>query len=481
MLEIVDTPQAAARIKVFGAGGGGSNAVNRMIQAGLCGVEFWVANTDLQALEQSICPNRLQIGRAVTRGLGAGGDPEIGRLSATEDRETLSELLRGTDMLFITAGMGGGTGTGAAPVVAEIARELGILTVAIVTKPFQFEGKKKMARALAGLEELRVYVDTLISIPNQKLLNIVQPGTPFREAMLVADEVLFQATRGISDLITGHGDINLDFADVKTVMRNRGNALLGCGVATGKNRAVEAAQAAVSSPLLEEVNIFGAEALLINVQGGSGMSLHEAADAAQFISERVGEETDVFWGSVVDPTLGEEMRVTLIATGFPRTETRSEAVEGAGVSGAVATGLLPVRRAEPAAERAEVSERVLTPSAPAEVERVPVPVAARECLPEPLATGISAWEVPGERASESWNLGSEAEREIFLPLEAPDLSAMLERPAEKSRTSTAPEPESSRWKSRVSAGAREESHLDPRPLRRHPLDKPAFMRKRMMD
>ncbi len=318
MLEYDEARTSPARIMVFGVGGGGSNAVNRMIQAGLTGVDFWIANTDLQALEHAVCPNRLQIGCAVTRGLGAGGDPEIGRLAAEEDREAIGELLHGSDMVFITAGMGGGTGTGGAPVIAAVARELGILTVAIVTRPFAFEGKKKMSRALAGIGSLSGNVDTLIVIPNQKLLNIVEPSTPFREALLVADEVLFQATRGISDLIIGHGEVNLDFADVKTVMRNKGNALLGCGVASGKNRAVEAAQAAVSSPLLEEVSISGAEALLINVQGGPSMGLHEAAEAAEFISERVGEEADVFWGAVVDPSLGDEMRVTLIATGFPR-------------------------------------------------------------------------------------------------------------------------------------------------------------------
>lgn len=318
MIDIIDVRTSPATIKVLGVGGGGSNAIGRMIQAGLAGVEFWVANTDLQALENSPCPNRIQLGRAVTRGLGAGGDPEIGRLSAEEDREAIAAVLQGTDMLFVTAGMGGGTGTGGAPVVAAVARELGILTVAIVSKPFLFEGRKKMARAVAGLELLGGQVDTLIAIPNQKLLNIVQPGTPFSAAMLVADEVLLQATRGISDLITGHGVINLDFADVKTVMHNRGNALLGCGVGSGSNRALEAAQGAVSSPLLEEVSIFGAEALLINVHGGPDMGLHEAAEATQFISDRVGEEADVFWGAVVDPSLGDEMRVTIIATGFAR-------------------------------------------------------------------------------------------------------------------------------------------------------------------
>lgn len=325
MLEIIDETGSPARLKVIGVGGGGSNAVNRMIEAGLRDVEFWVANTDKQALDRSPCLHRLQIGRATTRGLGAGGDPEIGRLSAEEDQEAIEKIVSGADMVFITAGMGGGTGTGAAPVLARYAREMGVLTVAIVTKPFAFEGRKKMARAAHGLEALSEHVDTLIAIPNQKLMHIVEPGTSFSDALLMADEVLFQATRCISDLIMGHGIINLDFADVRTVMRDRGNALLGSGTASGKDRAVEAAQAAVSSPLLEEVSIEGAEALLVNIQGGASMSFHEAAEAAQFIADRVGEDADVFWGAVVDPTLDEEIRVTLIATGFPGARRLSDA------------------------------------------------------------------------------------------------------------------------------------------------------------
>ncbi|MEZ4653491.1 MAG: cell division protein FtsZ [Candidatus Eisenbacteria bacterium] len=317
MLEIVDETGSPARLKVIGVGGGGSNAVNRMIEAGLRDVEFWVANTDKQALDRSPCLNRLQIGRATTRGLGAGGDPEMGRLSAEEDQEAIEKVVSGADMIFITAGMGGGTGTGAAPVIARYAREMGVLAVAIVTKPFSFEGRKKLGRAMRGLDALAEHVDTLISIPNQKLMHIVEPGTSFSDALLMADEVLFQATRGISDLIMGHGIINLDFADVRTVMRDKGNAMLGSGMASGKDRAIEAAQAAVSSPLLEEVSIEGAEALLVNIQGGTSMSFHEAAEAAQFIADRVGDEADVFWGAVVDPSLDEEIRVTLIATGFP--------------------------------------------------------------------------------------------------------------------------------------------------------------------
>ncbi len=409
MLEIVENNASPARIKVFGCGGGGSNAVNRMIQSGLAGVEFWVANTDLQALEKSACANRLQIGCGVTRGLGAGGDPEIGRMSAEENRVEIEEVLRGADMLFITAGMGGGTGTGAAPVVAEIARELGILTVAVVTKPFSFEGKKKMNRAQAGLAALSRSVDTLIAIPNQKLLNIVEPGTPFLAAMLVADEVLLQATRGISDLITGHGEINLDFADVKTVMHNRGNALLGCGVAEGPSRAIEAAQGAVSSPLLEEVSIFGAEALLINVQGGPGMSLHEAAEAARFISERVGEEADVFWGAVVDPNLRDEMRVTLIATGFPRTEARPAEPAGSVARQIEAVLRSPEPRVDGGLRTPEVRAEAASGGghsepmfAPVDSAKGPAPQPVESWAPEAGAVdGLSADSRPDARSSES--------------------------------------------------------------------------------
>jgi cell division protein FtsZ len=503
MLELVDPQSSLARIKVFGVGGGGSNAVNRMIQAGLNGVEFWVANTDLQALEQSACPNRLPIGKAVTRGLGAGGDPEIGRMAGEEDREAIKEVLLGTDMLFITAGMGGGTGTGAAPVVAETAKELGILTVAIVTKPFSFEGKKKMARAVSGLEELGRSVDTLIAIPNQKLLNIVTPGTPFRAAMLVADEVLFQATRGISDLITGHGDINLDFADVKTVMKNRGNALLGCGVASGKDRAVEAAQAAVSSPLLEEVSILGAEALLINVQGGPNMTLHEAAEAAQFISERVGEETDVFWGSVVDPNLDEEIRVTLIATGFPG--SRATTVSSEAAARPQAAEILPVRPA-PAEPVRSPEPRPMAPTAPAGAapagappSRPPEPARAPEREEEfedaPLETicGARSYgageDLAGGLMGASWPSEPDSESGLFLNLDSPPA------PPEKEKAgghrglwarATQPKeaPESPPWVARlsspsVSTSLRDELPWERRLGRRHPLDEPAFMRKKM--
>jgi cell division protein FtsZ len=520
MLNIIDDRTSPARLKVLGVGGGGSNAVSRMVQAGLQGVDFWVANTDLQALENASCVNRLPLGRAFTRGLGAGGDPEVGRLAAEEDRAAIADILRGTDMLFLTAGMGGGTGTGGAPVVAEVARELGILTVAIVTKPFLFEGKKKMARAATGLEALAKHVDTLIAIPNQKLLNIVQPGTPFHAAMLVADEVLFQATRGISDLITGHGLINLDFADVKSVMHDRGNALLGCGIGTGKNRAIEAAQAAVSSPLLEEMPIHGAEAVLINVQGGLDMGLHEAAEATQFISERVGDEAEVFWGAVIDPTLGDEMRVTIIATGFARAGRVPVPSREGVVAGTLPAGVAVVLDASVASSGLASPP----PSVPA-VPATPLPLPISE--PEPAYAGVGDdldLDDLTRPSRDGWERDLEAE--IFLgpelaepcraapgraesghaePVRAelgpsqpfrgesfgteafrsePGLQEVIRiarpvadhRPRAAAPANREPERESDRV---IPFPGRRDSGLEPRLGKHHPLDKPTFMRKRM--
>lgn len=318
MLDMEAPRKDPARIAVIGLGGGGSNAVNRMIQEGLRDVTFWVANTDIQALDNSICPNRIQLGVHLTGGLGAGGDPEIGRAAAEEDCQTLTEILEGYDMIFLTAGMGGGTGTGSSSVVARIARSLGALTVAIVTRPFSFENVKRGQRAEEGIRLLSDEVDTLIVIPNDKLLHLVERNAPLNAGLRVADEVLFQATRGIADIIVGNGLINVDFADVKSVMHNRGAALLGSGVAAGENRAIEAAQGAVSSPLLDDLSIQGAEAMLINIVGGPDMGFHEVTEAAQYISQQAGKDSDVYWGAVVDPNMTGDMRVTLIATGFQR-------------------------------------------------------------------------------------------------------------------------------------------------------------------
>lgn len=306
------------RIKVIGIGGGGSNAVNGMFANRMSNncIEFIVANTDAQALKTAIVPYKIQIGAKLTKGLGAGSNPEIGQRAAQEDRATLQEALAGTDMVFITAGMGGGTGTGAAPIVAEIAREAGALTVAVVTKPFLFEGQRRLHQSEIGLEELVEKVDTLITIPNQKLLSVVEKTTTILEAFKIADNVLKQAIQGISDLITIPGIINLDFADVRTIMSSKGNALMGIGSGTGENRAMHAAQHAVSSPLLEEASIEGAQGILINITGGSDMLLSEIDEASTFITEKADRNANIIFGAVTNETLQGEIRITVIATGF---------------------------------------------------------------------------------------------------------------------------------------------------------------------
>ncbi|MDZ7261175.1 MAG: cell division protein FtsZ [candidate division KSB1 bacterium] len=305
-----------ANMKVVGVGGAGCNAVNRMLAAGLTGVDFIAINTDLQALNASKAPCRIQIGKNLTKGLGAGARPEIGRKAIEEDKEAVFEALAHTDMVFVTAGMGGGTGTGAAPVVAEIAKDQGALTVGIVTKPFLFEGPKRMKRAEEGILELKERVDTLIVIPNQRLLSIVSKDTRLNQAFKLADDVLLQATKGISDLITVPGLINLDFADVKTVMSEMGDALMGSASASGEKRAVEAAQRAISSPLLEDVSIAGALGVLVNITGSEDLSLYEVNEAATIIFEAAGPEASMIFGAVIDETIKDEVRVTVIATGF---------------------------------------------------------------------------------------------------------------------------------------------------------------------
>jgi len=305
-----------AKIRVVGVGGGGGNAVTSMIDKRLQGVDFYAINTDMQALERNKAPNKIQIGKNLTRGLGAGADPSIGQRAVEEDRDEISRTLAGSDMVFITAGMGGGTGTGGAPVVANIAKSIGALVVGIVTKPFTCEGKKRMSQAELGIEEMKKHVDTLILIPNQKLLSIVERNTPLQDAFDRANDVLHGATRGISELITIPGLINVDFADVRTIMREMGDALMGSGSATGENRAIEAAHAAISSPLLEGVSIAGAQGVLVNVTGGPTMSLVEVDEAVSVIHEASGEEANVIMGAVIDENLGDEMLVTVIATGF---------------------------------------------------------------------------------------------------------------------------------------------------------------------
>ncbi|HEX9458245.1 MAG TPA: cell division protein FtsZ [Thermoanaerobaculia bacterium] len=312
----LDEEQLGARIKVIGVGGGGGNAVNRMIQAGIKGIEFMVANTDVQAMRNSLAPVKLQIGGKLTKGLGAGANPEIGKQAALEDTDRILEALSGADMIFITTGMGGGTGTGAAPIIASLAAELGALTVAVVTKPFGFEGKRRRIQAEQGIRSLRETVDTLITIPNERLLNFVERATSLNEAFTIADDILRQAVQGISDLITVPGEINLDFADVKTIMHGMGMALMGTGVSSGEHRAVEAAQRAISSPLLEEASIEGAKGVLINITGGPDMTLFEVHEAASIIQEAADEEANIIFGTVIDPRMKDEVKVTVIATGF---------------------------------------------------------------------------------------------------------------------------------------------------------------------
>jgi cell division protein FtsZ len=380
MFELVDEGKelTGASIKVIGIGGAGGNAVNRMIDAGLKGVEFVVANTDAQVLDQSRCMKRLQLGSGITKGLGSGANPGVGREAAEEDEAQIAEVLEGSDMVFVTAGMGGGTGTGAAPVVARIARSLGALTVAVVTRPFEFEGRRRMQIAEEGMRELREKVDTLIVIPNQRLLAIVERHTPLREAFRVADQVLHHATKGISDLITIPGLVNLDFADVKTVMAERGNALMGAGYATGPNRAYEAAQSAVQSPLLDDVSIAGAEALLVNVTGGESMTLHEINEAVTVVVDAAGHDANVIFGAVIDESMGDAISITVIATGFARADAKPRAADTSRVAAVGGTRIYAMQPHEPVARptinvRATMDDLEAEPTEAPEAAPVPKP------------------------------------------------------------------------------------------------------------
>jgi cell division protein FtsZ len=317
-----------ALMKVVGVGGGGGNAVNRMIDEVLEGVEFVSVNTDAQALKGSKSGVKIQIGRKLTRGLGAGARPEIGRAALEESREEVIEALAGADLVFITAGMGGGTGTGAAPLIGEIARDAGALTIAVVTKPFLFEGRKRMRQAEEGLAELKRAVDTMIVVPNERLLSVVGKGTSFKDALKKADEVLLHATQGVSDLIRVTGEVNVDFADVRTIMSNRGAALMGTGFGRGENRAMEAAQEAISSPLLDSISIQGAAGVLINITGGMDLAIDEVTTISEIIQQAAGEEAEIIFGAVHDAHMKEEVRVTVIATGFGRREAALDARPG---------------------------------------------------------------------------------------------------------------------------------------------------------
>jgi cell division protein FtsZ len=338
--EIMPDITPIALIKVIGVGGGGCNALNRMIKANLRGIEFIAVNTDAQALYHSEAVTKINIGKATTRGLGAGSNPDIGRQSAEESAEEIRAAIEGADMVFITAGMGGGTGTGAAPVIAEIAKEMGILTVAVVTKPFAFEGHRRKTQADEGLENLKNKVDTLITIPNDKILSIIDKKTPITEAFTVVDDVLRQGVQGIADLITVHGMINVDFADVKAVMENAGSALMGIGYGTGENRAVEAAKAAIESPLLE-LSIDGAKGVLFNITGGNDLSMFEVDEAARIITEAADSEANIIFGAVINDSYTGEVKITVVATGFDDTPRERPSIIRQHVSLGQGTAAIP--------------------------------------------------------------------------------------------------------------------------------------------
>jgi cell division protein FtsZ len=347
IFEFEETPAQSARMRVVGVGGGGGNAVNRMIEESLSGVEFISVNTDAQALLNSKSDIKIQIGKKLTRGLGAGARPEIGRQAIEENRDEVLRVLANCDLVFVTCGMGGGTGTGAAPVVCELAREAGALTVGIVTKPFLFEGRKRMRQADEGIAEMAKYVDTMIVVPNERLLAVVGKGIPFQDALKKADEVLLHATSGISTIISGIGMINVDFADVRTVMKDGGAALMGTGIGRGDNRAMEAAQQAISSPLLDNVSISGATGVLLNVTGGQDLSIGEVTAIADIIHDAAGDDAEIIFGAVQEPSMQGEIRVTVVATGFgkaisqpaPSTHSHSRVITG--------TPVIPIDGARP--------------------------------------------------------------------------------------------------------------------------------------
>lgn len=327
MIQFDSAAEQAAKIKVVGVGGAGGNAINGMIEAGLSGVEFIAVNTDAQDLEKNKSSNRLQIGKNLTKGLGAGANPEIGLKAIEEDKELVIEALNGADMVFVTCGMGGGTGTGAAPIIAEIAKDMGALTVVITTMPFTFEGPIRQKNAKKGIEAIRERVDTMLVVPNDKIFSIIEKNTPVISAFKVVDSILLEATRSISDLINVHGYINLDFADIRTVMVGMGDALMGCGTGTGENRAIAAAEQAIISPLLDGADISGARGVLINITGGTTLSMHEVGEASSLVQEVVGEGANVIWGMVIDEQLSEEVRVTVIATGFNREARQADQLQ----------------------------------------------------------------------------------------------------------------------------------------------------------
>ncbi|MEO8448999.1 MAG: cell division protein FtsZ [Gemmatimonadota bacterium] len=384
--QIEEPPAQNARMKVIGVGGGGGNAVNRMIEEQLTGVEFISVNTDAQALASSRADMKVQIGKKLTRGLGAGARPEIGRQAIEENRDEVLECLQGADLVFVTCGMGGGTGTGAAPIIAQIARDIGALTVGIVTKPFLFEGKKRMKQAEMGIMEMRQHVDTMIVVPNERLLAVVGKGILFQDALKKADEVLLHATQGIAGLITATGLINVDFADVRTVMQNGGSALMGTGIGRGENRSLEAAQQAISSPLLDNVSIAGATGVLINITGGD-LTMGEVTHISEIVHDAAGDESEIIWGAAISPVMQNEVRVTVIATGFDRAVT-GEAAPPAPFKKDVIQFPPPRRAQQSAAPPATVAQTGTGPVIP-----IAKPYQAPKAPPAP-ASDVSEMEIP---------------------------------------------------------------------------------------
>jgi cell division protein FtsZ len=441
-LRLEEEGSAGARIKVIGVGGGGSNAVNRMVQVGLDGVEFIVANTDVQALRASPAPVKIQIGTKLTKGLGAGADPAVGRGAALEDTDKMLQALDGADMIFVTTGLGGGTGTGAAPVIASLAGELGALTIAVVTKPFKFEGNKRMVQAERGLEALRDSVDTIITIPNERLLAIIDRTMPMVDAFATADDVLRQAIQGISDLILVPGLINLDFADVKTIMAGMGFAMMGTGVAEGQDRAIEAARRAISSPLLEGASVNGARGVIINVTGGPDLSLVEVSEASSIVQEAADEDANIIFGAVVDPSLKGKVKITVIATGFgpPASASRSAGAPAMKTAGApvvpktartTPTAPTPADMAlyeeHAAKQRAEAPTAVAASAATvAAMSASRLSIARRPLLDLPVARGMGGAAAGGSSAGPAEAEGAESDPELGLSA-AFDVPAFLRR------------------------------------------------------
>lgn len=355
-VDFSDNMRRGAKIKVLGVGGGGGNAVNRMIAANVEGVEFMVANTDLQALEMSKAPLKIQLGAKLTKGLGAGANPDIGRAAALEDTDKIVEALEGADMVFVTAGLGGGTGTGGAPIVASLARELGALTVGVVTKPFAFEGRRRMAQAEYGLSELGQAVDTVICIPNERLMEFVDKGTSFFEAFRIADDILRQGVQGISDIITITGIINRDFADIKTIMEGMGYAVMGTAIGRGENRAVDATNQAIASPLLEDASINGAQGILLNITGSSMLTLHEVHEASSIVQQSAAENANIIFGAVLDETMEDAVKVTVIATGIKSEQMGLKPISGVSPGLRTAQESVKLRREKAAAGSAEAPE-----------------------------------------------------------------------------------------------------------------------------